>query len=203
MYPSTFVFPNDFAALIPEVPDVGIDGDPMLRAQVGDGECRVVCFSPRHDFTLAEMPVEAIESVVDLWAEQVNDLGERYEWVQVFENKGVMMGCSNSHPYAQVWAGSFLPDEPAIEGCATTSLVGPARRAFVMDLCAFRTVAGETCGDCKAALGAGGAMVGYVAVSDSALTLAPCPAPAGTGTCRTTTTGADPSGSTGSVRQPV
>jgi UDPglucose--hexose-1-phosphate uridylyltransferase len=75
----------------------------------------VLCFSPRHDLTLPEMAVQDIRHVVDLWAEQVSELGQRYRWVQVFENKGAMMGCSNPHPHGQVWALDTLPNEPAKE----------------------------------------------------------------------------------------
>jgi UDPglucose--hexose-1-phosphate uridylyltransferase len=75
----------------------------------------VICFSPRHDLTLPEMSLPDIRKVVDLWAEQVEDLGRRYRWVQVFENKGEIMGCSNPHPHGQIWAGSALPNEPARE----------------------------------------------------------------------------------------
>lgn len=115
LYTDTYVFTNDFSALLPDGPSGQVELDPLLQAHLVRGECRVLCFSPRHDLTLAELPVEGIETVVDLWAEQVNDLGRRYRWVQVFENKGLVMGCSNPHPHGQVWAGDFLPDEPARE----------------------------------------------------------------------------------------
>ncbi|MFQ5859618.1 MAG: galactose-1-phosphate uridylyltransferase, partial [Anaerolineae bacterium] len=74
-----------------------------------------ICFSPRHDLTLPEMPVEDIRWVVDVWAEQTGELGQHYRWVQVFENQGEMMGASNPHPHGQIWAGSALPNEPARE----------------------------------------------------------------------------------------
>ena len=117
-YPSTFVFTNDFAALLPEAPEVRAESyDPhsLLRLQATPGTCRVVCFSPRHDLTLAEMPVPQIRAVVDAWAEQVTDLGKSYRWVQVFENKGEVMGASNPHPHGQIWALDALPNEPAKE----------------------------------------------------------------------------------------
>jgi UDPglucose--hexose-1-phosphate uridylyltransferase len=75
----------------------------------------VICFSPRHDWTLPEMPLEAIRGVVDVWAEQTEELGRDYRWVQVFENKGDIMGCSNPHPHGQIWASDFVPNEPAKE----------------------------------------------------------------------------------------
>jgi UDPglucose--hexose-1-phosphate uridylyltransferase len=108
-YTGTFVFPNDFAALLPGSPGGEPVASDFFRADPVRGVCRVLCFSPRHDLTLPEMPVEQIRAVVDLWAEQVEDLGARYRWVQVFENKGAVMGCSNPHPHGQVWAGTFLP----------------------------------------------------------------------------------------------
>ncbi|MGC9400175.1 MAG: UDP-glucose--hexose-1-phosphate uridylyltransferase [Anaerolineae bacterium] len=111
-YKSTFVFTNDFAALLPDVPKTEMRPHPLLRAQTERGTCRVICFSPRHDLTLAEMPVPAIRTVVDLWAEQTLELGQDYRWVQVFENKGALMGCSNPHPHGQIWAGDVLPNEP-------------------------------------------------------------------------------------------
>ena len=114
-YDSTFVFVNDFSALLPETPGAGAAEDSLLRADPVRGECRVICFSPRHDLTVAEMAVSDIRKVVDVWAEQTADLGARYRWVQVFENKGGVMGCSNPHPHGQVWAGDFLPNELAVE----------------------------------------------------------------------------------------
>jgi UDPglucose--hexose-1-phosphate uridylyltransferase len=114
-YTGTFVFVNDFAALLPDVPLSGSGSDPLFQAQPVRGECRVICFSPRHDLTLARMSVEEIVAVVRVWAEQTSELGEQYRWVQVFENKGAIMGCSNPHPHGQVWACSALPSEPAVE----------------------------------------------------------------------------------------
>ncbi len=114
-YSSTFVFTNDFSALLPNTPPAPAGGHPLLQAESEQGECRVICFSPRHDLTLPEMPVEDIRRVVDVWAGQTAELGQRYRWVQVFENKGAVMGCSNPHPHGQIWAGSALSHEPAKE----------------------------------------------------------------------------------------
>ncbi len=116
VYESTFVFTNDFAALLPDTPsDHDNDAHPLLRTEPQKGACRVICFSPRHDLTLPEMTLENIRKVVDLWAEQTAELGQSYQWVQVFENKGEVMGCSNPHPHGQIWAGSALPNEPRKE----------------------------------------------------------------------------------------
>jgi UDPglucose--hexose-1-phosphate uridylyltransferase len=114
-YETTFVFTNDFAALLPDTPQVEVNPHPLLRAETEQGTCRVICFSPRHDLTLAEMSVPEIRSVIDIWGDQIEELSQTYRWVQVFENKGKMMGCSNPHPHGQVWAGDVLPNEPAKE----------------------------------------------------------------------------------------
>ena len=103
-YASTFVFVNDFAAVLPDVPLAETAASPLLQAKSLRGEARVICFSPRHDLTLAQMSREEIRPVVDLWAAQTAELGERFGWVQVFENRGDMMGASNPHPHGQIWA---------------------------------------------------------------------------------------------------
>lgn len=113
-YTTTYVFNNDFAALLPEAhPADSIH--PLLHSDTVLGECRVVCFSPRHDLTLPEMETADIRQVVDVWAAQTTELGQRYRWVQVFENKGAVMGCSNPHPHGQIWAMNTLPNEPQKE----------------------------------------------------------------------------------------
>ncbi len=118
-YDSTFVFENDFAALKLDVPSaqVDVDGASLLRAETERGVCRVLCFDPRHDLTLATMPVASIRRVVDEWAAQTTELGARPEiaYVQIFENRGAMMGASNPHPHCQIWATEHLSDEPALE----------------------------------------------------------------------------------------
>ncbi len=111
-YTSTFVFDNDFPALLPGLLTADEPAVALLTSRPVTGTCRVVCFSPRHDLTLAEMPVPDIRRVIDAWAGQTADLGETYRWVQVFENKGVVMGCSNPHPHGQIWALDTLPAEP-------------------------------------------------------------------------------------------
>jgi len=114
-YESTYVFTNDFAALLPNTPESPAAPHPLLRSKSEQGTCRVICFSPRHDLTLPEMSVEEIRAVVDVWAAQTAELGGRYRWVQVFENKGEIMGCSNPHPHGQIWGTRALPNEPAKE----------------------------------------------------------------------------------------
>ena len=114
-YESTFVFTNDYPALLPEGPSADGVADPLFRSEDVAGTCRVICFSPRHDVTLPEMPPEAIRRVIDVWSDQVEELGKAYRWVQVFENKGAVMGCSNPHPHGQIWASNSLPNEASKE----------------------------------------------------------------------------------------
>lgn len=116
-YTSTFVFDNDFAALLPPEAQVEQPSSGLFTAEPESGLCRVVCFSPRHDLTLPELPQEAVETVVRTWTEQTLDLGrlDFIRYVQVFENKGAAMGCSNPHPHSQVWATGHIPNEPAVE----------------------------------------------------------------------------------------
>jgi UDPglucose--hexose-1-phosphate uridylyltransferase len=114
-YESTFYFTNDFAALIPDVPQSPQSDNTLMQLESVNGLCRVICFSPRHDLTVAEMDLPDIRNVVDLWIDQISDLGKKYKWVQVFENRGEIMGSSNPHPHGQVWAGDFLPNEPFAE----------------------------------------------------------------------------------------
>jgi UDPglucose--hexose-1-phosphate uridylyltransferase len=113
-YTSTFAFDNDFPALLPEAPPgAALDND-LLRARPTRGICRVLCFSPRHDLTLTDMDVPGIRAVVDAWADESSRLGalDFIGHVQVFENKGALMGCSNPHPHCQIWATEHAPHIP-------------------------------------------------------------------------------------------
>ncbi|HLG98032.1 MAG TPA: UDP-glucose--hexose-1-phosphate uridylyltransferase [Bryobacteraceae bacterium] len=116
-YRSTFVFDNDYAALLPDTPDAEFDQAGLLRAQSEKGICRVLCFSPNHSLTLARMEMGEIRTVVDAWCEQYADLGSKpfISSVQIFENRGEMMGASNPHPHCQIWADERLPNELAAE----------------------------------------------------------------------------------------
>lgn len=117
VYQGTFVFDNDFAALRYDFADGKFEQSELLRAESEAGKCRVVCFSPRHDLTLARMSVAEIRAVVDTWCEEFEQLGSqpRVRAVQIFENRGAMMGCSNPHPHGQIWANETVPDELARE----------------------------------------------------------------------------------------
>jgi UDPglucose--hexose-1-phosphate uridylyltransferase len=112
-YESTFVFDNDFPAMLPDTPSDGFAKDGLLMAEGEPGICRVACFSPRHDLTIADMELSDIRTVIDVWIEQYNELGSmtHIDHVQIFENRGAMMGASNPHPHCQIWANSTVPNE--------------------------------------------------------------------------------------------
>ncbi len=146
-YTETYVFENDFAALMPGVPDAGMDegNAGLLRASTERGTCRVLCFDPRHDLTLATMPVEKIRRVVEVWAEQETELGARPEigYVQIFENRGAMMGASNPHPHGQIWATEHVPNEPAAELGAQRDYLAEHRRPLLGAYLELELAAGE------------------------------------------------------------
>lgn len=118
-YAGPFVFGNDFAALqrdVPAAPNASAGSDPALFAvQAARGESRVLCFSPHHSHTLPELSAVEVQAVIRAWREQAGALGAQYPWVQIFENKGELMGCSNPHPHGQIWACDFLPNEASAE----------------------------------------------------------------------------------------
>lgn len=112
-YQKPYVFKNDFSALLEDTPNPEVSHDPLFQISKAQGESRVICFSPDHSKTLPLLSVPEIYQVVQMWQEQLNELGKKYQWVQIFENKGAAMGCSNPHPHGQIWANSFLPNEVA------------------------------------------------------------------------------------------
>ena len=116
-YSGTFVFNNDFAAMLPGTPAEKTDEAALLVAQGEPGICRVVCFSPRHDLTVARMEVGDLVRVVEEWTAQYGELGamDFIHHVQIFENRGEMMGASNPHPHCQIWATCSIPNEVAAE----------------------------------------------------------------------------------------
>ncbi len=121
-YESVFIFDNDYAALLPTAPDMTGEEprSPLLRAEPETGQCRVLCFHPEHNLTLALMSAEQLKPVTEAWQAQYTELGAKPEisYVQIFENRGAMMGASNPHPHGQIWATRHIPDEPALEGAA-------------------------------------------------------------------------------------
>jgi UDPglucose--hexose-1-phosphate uridylyltransferase len=116
-YTSTFVFDNDFAALLPDVPEFAVDQGGLLVARAEKGICRVMCFSPRHDLTIPRMSLAGVGEVVKVWTAESRRLAE-IDWVQhvqIFENRGVLMGASNPHPHCQIWANESVPVVPEKE----------------------------------------------------------------------------------------
>ena len=109
-YTGPYIFQNDFPSLLPETEFIEKE-TPLFKSQSVSGNCRVLCFSERHDLSLPELELSSIEKVVQFWVDEYKELAEKYRWVQIFENKGEQMGCSNPHPHGQIWAGDFLPNE--------------------------------------------------------------------------------------------
>ena len=116
-YEATFVYDNDFPALLPEGESVEVDDGGLLVARSERGLCRVICYSPRHDLTLGEMTTPDVRRVVDVWAEQTVEIGSLpyISHVQIFENRGAMMGSSNPHPHGQIWSNETVPELPSRE----------------------------------------------------------------------------------------
>jgi UDPglucose--hexose-1-phosphate uridylyltransferase len=116
-YRSTYTFTNDFSAITPDIPDFITDQSSLITARSEKGLCKVVCFSPKHNLTLAEMLVPDLVTVIRTWQSEYKALGELpyINYVQIFENKGEIMGCSNPHPHGQIWAQESIPGEPARE----------------------------------------------------------------------------------------
>ena len=110
VYEDVFVFANDFSALTPKK-NIKQEVQALFIAEEVSGECRVICFSPQHNLTLSQMSPQGILKVINMWQSQFAELISQYKWVQIFENKGAVMGCSNSHPHGQVWASNFVPTE--------------------------------------------------------------------------------------------
>ncbi len=144
-YSGTYVFTNDFPALLLDTPtDAWSEGE-LLQAQGEAGTSRVVCFSPRHDLTLAHMEPSAIRAVVDTWAEQYDDLASQpnIAHIEVFENRGAMMGASNPHPHGQIWASSSVPTLPERELRRLAAYQERHGRGMLADYLALEEKAGE------------------------------------------------------------
>nr|CAH7755492.1 unnamed protein product [Callosobruchus chinensis] len=115
MYESTYVFTNDFPALLEEGPEPEDSGDPLFQMKAAKGTCRVICYHPHSNVYFSNLSLKEVVAVVDEWINQFVELGQKYTWVQIFENRGAMMGCSNPHPHCQIWASSFLPNEARVK----------------------------------------------------------------------------------------
>jgi UDPglucose--hexose-1-phosphate uridylyltransferase len=122
-YQNVFVFDNDFPALLPGGESASVNDHDLLIAETETGVCRVLCFSPQHDLTLSMMKPADIRAVIDCWSEQFQELGARPDirYVQVFENRGAMMGASNPHPHCQIWSSASIPNIPRIETSTQTA----------------------------------------------------------------------------------
>ena len=112
-YTDAYVFTNDFSALSSDTPNGEVNTDGLLLAKSESGICRVICFSPNHSLTLPMMREAAIEKLIELWQKEFVELSSKpqIKYIQIFENKGEIMGCSNPHPHGQIWASSSLPLE--------------------------------------------------------------------------------------------
>jgi UDPglucose--hexose-1-phosphate uridylyltransferase len=142
-YEGTYVFTNDFAALMAETPEAASSTDPLFQSMSARGTSRVICFSPDHSKSLPLLSLSAIEGVIKVWCEQSAELGAHYRWVQVFENKGAVMGCSNPHPHGQIWATSFLPDLPATEDAQQRAYFAREGRPLLLDYAEREAADGE------------------------------------------------------------
>lgn len=143
-YERTFVFTNDFAALLPDAPPGHFEHG-LLRAESERGTARVVCFSPRHDLTLAEIDLDTLTAVVDVWAEQYLDLGAdpNINHIQIFENRGAMMGASNPHPHGQIWAQQHIPLNVQREHEAQADYFAANGRSLLADYLEQELIDGE------------------------------------------------------------
>lgn len=132
-YQQPYVFKNDFSALLEDTPAPQDNGDPLFKSTQAKGESRVICFSPDHSKTLPLLSENEIEQVIKVWQAQLEELGRKYQWVQIFENKGAAMGCSNPHPHGQIWANSFLPNEVVREDVAQKNYFKTYRTCLLVD----------------------------------------------------------------------
>ncbi|XP_065336024.1 galactose-1-phosphate uridylyltransferase [Cloeon dipterum] len=117
-YESTYTFTNDFPALLEDIPEPEVkngEENELFQVKAARGTCKVMCFHPRSDISIPLMSVSEIVKVIENWMREIKELGEKYSWVQVFENKGAIMGCSNPHPHCQIWASDFLPNEGRVK----------------------------------------------------------------------------------------
>jgi UDPglucose--hexose-1-phosphate uridylyltransferase len=144
-YTETFVFDNDFAALQPESPLGAIEQGVLIRASSERGVCRVVCFSPDHSLTLSRMSPAEIMRVIGVWIDQYHELGEipSIRHVQIFENRGEMMGASNPHPHCQIWANETLPNEPRKEQISQLDYMTTHGRCLLCDYVDLEHRSGE------------------------------------------------------------
>lgn len=145
-YTGVYVFDNDFPALLPlGATAAPTSTHPLLRREAENGVCRVICFSPRHDLSLANLPPDALRAVVNVWIAQCEELGARDDigYVQIFENKGETMGCSNPHPHGQLWATGHVPTQLVKEQNAQQRYFAENRSPLLVDYLAIERESGE------------------------------------------------------------
>jgi UDPglucose--hexose-1-phosphate uridylyltransferase len=145
-YRETFVFENDFAALRSDTPEGTYEkGDGLLLARAEKGICRVVCFSPDHSLTLSRMSVPDIHKVIDVWVSQYTELGAIpfVNAVQIFENRGEMMGSSNPHPHCQIWANETIPNEMRKEQEGQSAYYSRNKSCLLCDYLKLELAAGD------------------------------------------------------------
>lgn len=142
-YEGVFVFPNDFPALFDSIRESNDGQDGLFRSEPATGECRVICYSPRHDLTMAELSVPEILAVIEEWKRQDAELRLRWKHVQIFENKGEMMGCSNPHPHGQIWASDFIPTYAQVESDSQEEYFAAHGSALLDDVLVQEIQAGE------------------------------------------------------------
>lgn len=115
IYQNTFSFVNDFPALLESVPTPPKPDDELFQMGSAKGTCKVMCFHPKSNVTIALMTIHDIKKVIKQWIHEMLELGKKWTWVQIFENRGALMGCSNAHPHCQIWSSSYLPNEIRIK----------------------------------------------------------------------------------------
>ena len=143
-YENVYIFDNDFAALLPDTPAPEPTGAALLLAQQERGRCKVICFHPDHSLTLPRMALADIRRVVDAWTDEYHALGAdpSLRYVQIFENRGAMMGASNPHPHCQIWATEHVPDEPAQETASLHAYQSEHGRCLLCDYLAVEAKEG-------------------------------------------------------------
>lgn len=134
-YDGTFVFTNDFSALLADTPQAILEEDPLFRARTESGVCRVICFSPRHDLSVAGMTPAQVADVIRTWRAEYTAFkaSPSINYVQIFENKGEIMGCSNPHPHCQIWASAGIPSIVAAEDSNQSAYLAKHGRPMLLD----------------------------------------------------------------------
>ncbi|MBE9469606.1 MAG: galactose-1-phosphate uridylyltransferase [Bacteroidetes bacterium] len=134
-YTGPYVFDNDFAAIRMDCPDGKYEEGELFKTKSEKGICKVVCFSPKHNLTIPEMSVDNIKKLIDIWQSQFSELKKitSISNIQIFENKGSVMGCSNPHPHCQIWAQESIPVELSKEGCCMKQYYSKHKRTLLTD----------------------------------------------------------------------